>query len=1027
MAYKDYTDASTSLESWISEISPKYFDFDTSELHRSGVFGYVNEVMATVENDSTRSVATARREFYPTTAKYIQSFYKMGALHQISYPLATPAVATAALVLKEDEILQYATESNGVYRFVLDNTMVIMANNIEFRLDYPVIIIAKKRKSGSFALSAGGYSNDSKAIKYNYTVRYDTSYRNSLNTNSVKYIKNYTLVQGGETLLLIKVGLHQVNVERQSFSINSSPTITNTTIDVPFTGQLCNFEAYYTEANSDKMYQLTKLPKNANPINGKFCMHSLLDNHTLRIEFPANAYFTPRFNSTIDIDIYTTDGAAGTFPVCNVDLACAPQSENYPYNNNVTVLGQILGASYGGADFPELDDFANDVIAAYATNKTFTTEQDLQIYFDSKIRDKRNKVLFFKRRDDVFERLYGAFMLIKDQASNVIPTNTLTLEFDAAKLTPTSAHNKFIIPPGKVWKYQDKATRLSSEYNGMLTDMSLNADVDDSVTDFCYTNPFLIHVSTNANAVGYYLNTVNDTIPMDTLNVNDSSYLQFNINSMTVVRNAVSGENFYKFTIYIQPSVSEPDLSTLLITTAEQLETSGDENWPSEIRAQYAGIIEGYEYINNSVYMIVRYEPDIEGVTRSMLTEYMRESSFLTDEDDLCITIRVSSSLDVSDTESGQRIFGTQPWYTSSLRPGDRFTAGSIIAYRKLQDTGIMRVIGELSGDTEGNYIPFLIEDYDASGDVYTLSAYIATNDNINDNGRLEITHGFYNKDGSRNSYVSIDPSSCSITISTFLQYDDSNTDHSKSDVVYVRDHTFTNSYYALDKKFDLMTTYKFIRSTLSFNQYAAGENGETSYYIRLNEVPLVRANWMKNDGNVNDLISMLNSNYDFMLSTYDLLENNFSIDLKFFNTYGKSRFYRIGIENTMTTLDKVNIIPKFGLKVNALTSYEEFRSRFINYVRDYIESFNEVNNTGKSLYLMDLVTAIKNNFEEIERLEYYGIDNYSSANAQNIESLSKDEITSLGYNKYVPEFINVYCDFVDCELVPQIEITNLE
>ena len=82
--------------------------------------------MATTENDSVRGIATARREFYPTTAQYVKSFYKMGALQQISYPLATPCTATATLLLKEADIIKYATETNGIYKFVIDNTLQIM-------------------------------------------------------------------------------------------------------------------------------------------------------------------------------------------------------------------------------------------------------------------------------------------------------------------------------------------------------------------------------------------------------------------------------------------------------------------------------------------------------------------------------------------------------------------------------------------------------------------------------------------------------------------------------------------------------------------------------------------------------------------------------------------------------------------------------------------------------------------------------------------------------------------------------------
>ena len=77
MSFVDYTDPATIQKEWIENIAPKYFNFDTSELHRTGEFGYTNEVMATVESDTAHGVSIARREFYPTTAKYTKSLYKM--------------------------------------------------------------------------------------------------------------------------------------------------------------------------------------------------------------------------------------------------------------------------------------------------------------------------------------------------------------------------------------------------------------------------------------------------------------------------------------------------------------------------------------------------------------------------------------------------------------------------------------------------------------------------------------------------------------------------------------------------------------------------------------------------------------------------------------------------------------------------------------------------------------------------------------------------------------------------------------
>lgn len=1032
--YVDYTDPAEVLSFWLENISPKYFNFDTKELHRTGEFGYTNEVMATVSSDAAHAVSIARREFYPTTAQYTKSLYKMAALQQIPYPLSNPAQASVILLMLEKEIIEYGEYTNGRYKFVLDDTMVINAGNIPFLLDFPVVIIAKPKRVGSSILEANTTEPDAET-KYAYTIRYDKTYSNDLNQLSSNYIYSRTVSYNGERFVLFKVGVHQCSVETISESINKSPLINNVSLDFPFTGKLCNFEVFYSEANSnDIVYQLKKIPLNGNPTREKFCMYSLVDDSTLRISFPENAYFNPKFNSTVTVRIYTTMGSEGNFSVYKGNLVCTLNSEKYPYNNMVTVTGQVQGSAIGGADISTQDDFRTDVIEAYATNKTITTENDLQMYFDAEMTDSRTKIIFQKKRDDVFERLYGAYMILKDLRNFVIPTNSLDLELVESQVDKlVSTKNMAIVRPGKVLKYQNSGSDnfFSDEYRLYRTNASLNTDINDNVTDFCFTNIFLMYINKSPNMVGYYLNTVDSTVSVESIYVNDNSYLQFSVNSFSIKRNAIRGENFYKLSTTVQPSIVNSELQKILFLTPEELyDLDGD---PIEVRAEYDGIVEGFEYLNSSVFMIIRYiPPESEFVKRELLTKYAQEPGMPTDidnPDDLRIWIRISSPVQYTEDDDGYKTYSTASWYTSSLQAGDTFTQGSIIAYRKPKDLGILRVVAELQGDTFGLYIPMTLEEYDEDSDVYTFTAYLSTDDVMNEDGRLEIIGGFSNIDGTTRKYVSIDPTECRALISTFIQYDDINSTHQYSSYDYMKTHTMTNSYKTNDQSFDFLTPMKFIKSVVTFNSISVGEGEESKSetLYRISEIPLVRSNWIKNSGNVFDIVNMIRRRYDHLLQTYDLLENNYSIDMKFFNTYGKSKFFRIGIKDSMETMYKVNIVLRFGVKLNMLSPLEEFKTRFIAYVRSYIESFNDVDNKGNSIYLMDLVSSIKNDFSEIERLEFYGVDNYSVAAAQNIESISDEEIRRLGYNKYIPEFINVYCDYNNNELIPKIDITILE
>ena len=1139
MSYVDYTDKATSMEKWFEEISPKYFDFDASELHRASQFGYLNEVMSTVENDTTHEVSIARREFYPTTANYLKSFYKMGALHELSYPMANPAVATAVLIIKENDIINYGepinqnvvTGNSDMYQFVIDNSMIIYAGNIPFILDYPIIITAKL--SSKVFASNKSITNS----KYAYTVRYDITEKNSLSKTNAKYIKSRIYKHAGETLLMIKVAVRQCTIQTFTESISKSPLLNNISLDFRFTGDLCNFEVFYNEAYEENSVQLEKLPLNSKPKNTKFCMYSMTDNQTLKLSFPSNAYFNPKFNSNITVKIYTTLGVGGNFSQYCGPVVCSINSEKYPYNNNITIVGKIVGSAVDGYSFPSLDDFKNDVIAAYATNKVFTTDSDLQIMFDSIAMDTRNRVIFSKRRDDVFERLYGAYMLVKDLSGNVVPTNSITGEVimdDIEDVDSYETTNTVMIKAGRVWKYHSAQVKpvkkqivdksgnpvLDSEgnptYETILvmrdgrnhsindedrlftvypTDYSVNsldyhiqleekenAEIDaelDSLEDTTvpevseefishyYTNPFLIRINKERNAVAYYQNSFNTNISLDMLDVNNEASIQLNVVNFLVSRNAVAGENFYKLSVYLHPSVSNSYLSQYLMIQPEDYSKQFSENsengdgasdFMRNITATADGTVERFVYVPGpltgttnqtrypgSVYMIIRYQTDID---RQLLprTFYDPELEKILGDDPQLSAVRIYSGVEYYMTTTGKRTFKYTPWYNTNLQVGDRFKAGSIIAYAKPVDTGIVRVIGEFIDD-DGNatdvYIPFTLDVYEASSDTYVYSAYLSTNDTITQKDMLTIDYGFFDKYGDTVDTITLNPTDCNIRISTFIKFDDVNDLHEQNTTLghsynyeYCRTHTFTNSYQTTSEKFDLLKPFNFIRSVMTFREQANAElaPGSSEYledfYIRLHEIPLVRASWMKTSGNVFDIFTILRNNYDHLYEIYDLLENNFTIDMKFYNTYGKSRYYNIGIKNSngLVPLNSVNVAFSFGVKLNPLAEFQEFKVRFIAYIKSYVESFNEVENQGRSIFIMDLITQINVNFEEeIECLEYYGVNNFDANNAQVIETWPIEEINKLGYNQYIPEFINLYTEYSNAKLEPVVYLTELE
>ena len=1319
MAYVDYTDKDVSMKKWLDEIAPKYFDFDTSEMYMTSQFGYMNEVMGTVENDSHHAVSIARREFYPTTAHYASSFYKMAALQKINYPLANAATATAILILKESDILTYGKPNpeTKVKEFILDNSAVFYAASIPFMLDYPIKVIVKSITTNSSNISS---------IKNAYTARYlsDENHKNSLSKSYNKYIKSRVYRNGAETLLLLKVTLRQCSLVRLSRSINSSPLISNISLDFNVGQNMCNFEVFYSDVYKDIQRQLVKIPANSNPIKDPFCEWQMYDDQTLRIIFPNNPYFNPTYNSNLEVEVYTTLGTNGNFDRYDGPLTCVTNSEKYPYNSAIKMAGKIIGSSVGGYSMPDLDDFKNDVIAAYATNKTYTTDSDLQVMFDKTARTTRNRIIFSKRRDDCFERMYGAYVLLKDAGGYVIPTNSLTCEFNSNDLFTTDANNNIIqkigfvsnedtfIKAGNVWRYHDRvatktvdepefATNDDGSYyittdavgnipNGIsddifkyyqvtylteeeidpvtgetvivpvwrtyadnqyiitndkysyfkLTDNNdyeyttspipvylvydeetgkyvqrameepppaptggienitltrLNHKIDESVPDedaqyyiqdygiirkaiyadgrnkvtappndrsfmlfpesdmtinsvdtldadmirriyearfrylysivqagwdpeeehdyeyedyldaieiceqygiddidteadikaaaneyansvydnYAFINPFLIRYHELTGVSAYYRNTFNSVYPLDLVYAEDASVLQFSTSGLTVIRNAIYGENFYKLTVSLQPSITDFSLSDILRINSNSSK--------EPIKAPFDGIVDRFVYIPTNqpefgdqiyagcVYMIIKFFigegldynafDNIAYVTDANVLEYIETHyPYAEDEHVIVKAIRVSSSVSY-ETVMGAKKFVTDLSYSTNLIAGSTIVAGNNIAVERDDDAQAIRVIGMFKDGNQVNqeyYIPFIFDSYDSVNDSYNFTAYVSTDDVINQKDMLHFDDGVYvSRTADRDDSLYIDPEKTGISIGIFVNFDNDNltvisydADYASryNNMPYTNDYTLVNVYDSfVDQPVKFLELYRFIRSTsktqrsdyVKIDPNTLTNIIETDIYTELREVPMVRAEWAASPGNIFDLFRLLKANHDWIAEAYDLLDNNFTINMKLFNTYGRSRYLLIGNyytnendseSNTLKDLDSVNLRFKFGVKLRALVDPEDFKTRFTAYIRAYVENFNSVENYGISIYMSELYTKLNQKFkDEILFLEFYGINDFDAQNSQVIKPWAYEDINALGYNKYIPEFISLYQKKTDTLFVPTVDLSFID
>jgi len=872
---RDYSSGYTIKEFSLNLIK-KYFNLDDVNQLNVGLLGYATEMITTISEDSFNTLATLIPEIFPNKADLPESIYNYASLFQIDNIFATPSEMGIVLFVNEDDVIRLGTNKGTFIEFILDSNMIIDVEGIQFMLDYDIKIIATKQLG-----------------EYIYVAYYNLDFNNTLSNINNPYIKIKRINYSGSKYLCLSVKVKQMNKFIKTEHIITNDKINYPTIPIEFSDYLANFEIFYKSPDSTQFIQLQKKLINTPPLKEPFCYYSSKDSQLINISFtPLENYFQPKFNSEIKIYIFNTIGSKGNFPLYQGNnISVIPKSEKYEYNNNIILFAITQTESKLGLDILPRTELQQNTVKKFSTVESLTTENDLQLYFDNLKYKYGADILFTKRRNDPFERLFGSFILSKGIDENIYSTNTLHLKIKPLDFDlEYEQGNRLLLKPGHLFKYIDE----SIDTGEIIPLKTINDDLTILNYDFIYTNPFLITVTKRPAIVGFFLNSIIKTIQLDYSYVNSNSIVQFICNNLNIGRNALIGEDEYK-------------LSTTIIPTFDL--------------------------------------------------------NIVTDE------------------------------FT------DIITAVS----------QIIKVIGVFTDINEVCYVDFTLSKYDEELNLFTFETLLQTDDYITVDQKFRVLNVKDILTGQPSIKI-IPMNNSNMNIYVFYKYTDVNMNHKFNHILDLQDFSLTNMYSTIDEKIDFIKPLSLIRSRMKYVQI-----DELNYYMLLNFIPLVKADTMKDTDKYNDFIHRLFLQYKNMDDVINLITNNYSIDVKFYNTYGFSKNFVAGEEKIL--LDKVNC--KIWFKVNPIIDNDDdgLIKKLKTYIKKYIESINIKGNN--SLYISNLITAIQTNIREVNYLKFVKINDYDSSiqvienKTVDMSTLSKEELMN-----FIPEYLTIDIDDINIEII---------
>ncbi|QXN67971.1 hypothetical protein FPHOBKDP_00221 [Listeria phage LPJP1] len=903
-------------EHWL-KMASTYFNIDDTNiatgsegnnaalnLLKTGFFGYFNEIAAHEVKNSVYNRNVLYDEHFLNSASFPDSIFNYAKLYNVPLVLSNPSHMLVNMVIRKEDLInsplreeiiedQYIkVKALKTYQIILDREFEFSVGKFKFQLPYDVQILMKQNQNNDYTITARYLIDEVSTFPYIEL--------------SIPEIKVYQSIFDGEKYMYLNLDIYQVQSSSFDFDILSEDISDNLFYTAEFDDQLAGFNIYYT-------YMGEKVKLNAyfnntfNPSNPdeKFCYYTFVDDNKLQISFSSLVNnFRPRYNSKITIEILTTKGSEGNFTFDGEVLFNFTNSASNNFSKMLTTVVPITSAS-GGNDKLSTSGMKDKIIETALGRDNLIMDTDLDIYFRnidraSSLND--SSINFMKKRNDVLQRLYNAFLLLRDNDKKVIPTNTASsVTFSKKYFTDQLLGddiNGYVIPEHSLIQYDYIDKKYKHLPDGYTDD--IKKSINDKNT-LVYTNPFLVKIDIDpVLSAKYYKLDIDETF--------DTSYSYLNnLIPTTMIINKLNITKIHDF-----ESTLDSDTYTIKFDLNSN-ETIGD----LDKRICVRGILMSKN--SNKKYGYFEFE-----------------------------------------RENPEQAEST---YTAKLSTNRKFNKGLLSLSNSL---------------------------YDENGDVL---------DNVFIDEDLYIKIGILYKD---NSYKTVGTKNNN----EIELFDDEFPDANRNIDNYVLALSVTTN--------STVKLYRNLSSimTSTVTRVGASNVSDANKDFKVEMIPLISLQYFIYEYSY--LYTLIESYITILSNVIPKLENNTTIDMKFYNSWEPSKYYYLNTEVDGDSV-KYDLITRIDMLIDlTIHTYEAVNDNDDLSIKKFISDFIEACNTDGIVPISNLLRLLEEEFAIISYIEYNGLSgNYDEKisnkyqkilnNARNINDLSKQEII-----EYVPEYINI-------------------
>jgi len=431
---------------------------------------------------------------YPKRAENMEDLY--GHMSDFDYlrMYSTPARSALRMFLPKKFLLDNAVEYNANYKkLVIPSDTTFLVAKYNFGIYYPIEILINNY-TGSF------------------TVAYDTSESNPLHVLSKNIVDKYEIQYMGVDYLILDFPIYQF----------SKSTIVETIVSSTGFVKSINYndKFYALRVFNYKNGTYTELAQTQSKIVYDATVPTLYlqvhpDKNKLVLNIPQVYFDNGMMGSKLLIEVYTTVGALDidTSNLLDTDIGVTYNNnartdstftnifKNMPYDIILQLSGDRIT---GGSNAISVSTLRQRVIQDTLYDRVPISEADISVMLED------NGFYVHKSLDNVTDRIYYAYKVIRDSTGSIVPSTTIPLKLLGTDVTDgkhstlvnCSADSSVTILPTTIYKYNQDANcaipLVDDELNKLV---SLDKDVLATTLNTAgyLKSPYHVRVSMNGN------------------------------------------------------------------------------------------------------------------------------------------------------------------------------------------------------------------------------------------------------------------------------------------------------------------------------------------------------------------------------------------------------------------------------------------------------------------------------------------------------------------------------------------------